>query len=403
MQAGRLRIRARLYRHVVLRARVVPAMAGVRVRGRRAAVLAAILRRSRHRAAALRVTALASRDLNHAPPRVRCRRSCAQPMPTSHPPQFKRLGVRKPVRSEKFTGSDAKACYFAAVHSDYGGRGTPMHSDYGGARNAHPRAPVYTGMLRATACVAALAAAAGMAVAAEAPLPDPAYCSLRDADPAKCVIRDTVPVPFVVPTPAAAAPAAGPDYCGLRDADPRYCVIQDGAASVRRAAPGSASVGSSAAQLPPPGTAVVPPPPAPATPVSPSTGTPQPAPGASSFGGSANTPSALVPPPPSVLFSPVPQSTDRSQPLPGASSFGGSASTPSALVPPSVNQSGAPVPGTSVISPAAPVAPGVSSFGGSASTPVAPGASSFGGSASTPSGFAPPRNAPQAPASRSTR
>jgi len=26
-----------------------------------------------------------------------------------------------------------------------------------------------------------------MAVAAEAPLPDPAYCSLRDADPAKCV------------------------------------------------------------------------------------------------------------------------------------------------------------------------------------------------------------------------
>jgi hypothetical protein len=71
MQAGRLRIRACLCRHVVARARVMPAMAGVRVRGRRAAVLAAILRRSRHRAAALRVAALALRDLNHAPPRVR--------------------------------------------------------------------------------------------------------------------------------------------------------------------------------------------------------------------------------------------------------------------------------------------------------------------------------------------
>src|SRR5688572_15152402 len=158
--------------------------------------------------------------------------------------------------------------------------------------NIAARAPVYLCMVRAIACMAALAAAAGVAVAAEAPLPDPAYCALRDADPAKCVIRDSVPVPFVVPTPAAATPSASADYCGRRDADPRYCVTQDGATALRRggAVEGSASMGSS---IPPgssnqvaPGTV---------TPVSPSTGTPQPAPGASSFGGSANTPPALVP------------------------------------------------------------------------------------------------------------
>jgi hypothetical protein len=144
MQAGRLRIRACLHRHVVVRARVMPALAGVHVRGRRAAVLAAILRRSRHRAAALRVAAFASHDLNHAPPRVRFRRSCAQPMPTSHPPQFKRLGARMPVRSEKFTGTDANPCYFAAVHSDYQGLGTPVHSDY----EREERRPVCAGLLR---------------------------------------------------------------------------------------------------------------------------------------------------------------------------------------------------------------------------------------------------------------
>jgi hypothetical protein len=51
---------------MVIRARVVPAKARFRVRARRAAVLAAVPRRSRHRAAALRVAALASRDLHHA-------------------------------------------------------------------------------------------------------------------------------------------------------------------------------------------------------------------------------------------------------------------------------------------------------------------------------------------------
>src|SRR5688572_16313324 len=174
------------------------------------------------------------------PPRVRFRRVCAQPMPMSHPPQFKRLGAPAPGTSEKFTGTDAKPCYFAGVHSDYCG-----HSDYMDGGNTAARAPVYMGMVRAIACMAALAAAAGVAVAAEAPLPDPAYCALRDADPARCVIRDTVPVPFVVPTPATAGPAASADYCTRRDADPRYCMTQDGATALRRGA-GSASVGSSA-------------------------------------------------------------------------------------------------------------------------------------------------------------
>ena len=44
--------------------------------------------------------------------------------------------------------------------------------------------------------VAALAGATGAAIAAEAPkpgLPDPEYCSRRDADPEKCMIQDGPP------------------------------------------------------------------------------------------------------------------------------------------------------------------------------------------------------------------
>ena len=58
-----------------------------------------------------------------------------------------------------------------------------------------------------------LGAFAGMAVAAEtgAPaLPDPAYCSQRDADPEKCVIRDAPPSAPIVrrkpPPPTTPAP-----------------------------------------------------------------------------------------------------------------------------------------------------------------------------------------------------
>src|SRR5690349_11077515 len=98
----------------------------------------------------------------------------------------------------------------------------------------------------------ALAAIAGTALAAEPPLPDPAYCAQRDADPAKCVIRDGGPVPRVLIAPEALPPAASADYCGQRDADPRKCVIQDGAVIVRRAAPGTASAGASAAANQPP-------------------------------------------------------------------------------------------------------------------------------------------------------
>ena len=222
-----------------------------------------------------------------------------------------------------------------------------------------------------------LAAAVGVAVAAEAPLPDPAYCSLRDADPAKCMIRDSVPVPFVVPTPEAAAPAAGVDYCSLRDADPRKCVIQDGATVLRRATPSSSTGSSANAQR------------APTTPVlqSPPIGAVNPAPGTSSFGGSADTPSALVPQPgnttrPGTVLVP-PSSTTT--PLPGTSSFGGSADTPSALVPPSgvTTQPG------SVLAPPT-----------STTTPL-PGTSSFGGSVDTPAALAPPRNTTQSPSSSS--
>jgi len=50
---------------------------------------------------------------------------------------------------------------------------------------------------------AALAGAMGAAIAAEAPkpgLPNPEYCSRRDADPEKCVIQDGPPQQPIVRT-----------------------------------------------------------------------------------------------------------------------------------------------------------------------------------------------------------
>ncbi len=84
-----------------------------------------------------------------------------------------------------------------------------------------------------------LAAFAGAAAAADEVkpvLPDPAYCSQRDADPAKCVIQNGPPRnPYVrentgVGTTANEVKPALPDpsYCSQRDADPAKCVIQDG-------------------------------------------------------------------------------------------------------------------------------------------------------------------------------
>jgi len=66
-----------------------------------------------------------------------------------------------------------------------------------------------------------LAAIAGTAAAADEVkpvLPDPAYCSQRDADPEKCVIQDGPPQkpivrkkpPIVLPKPPVAKPVVNP-------------------------------------------------------------------------------------------------------------------------------------------------------------------------------------------------
>jgi hypothetical protein len=52
--------------------------------------------------------------------------------------------------------------------------------------------------LARTLLLVCLAALAGVAGAAEPGVPDPAYCSQRDADPEKCVIQDGPPPPPIV-------------------------------------------------------------------------------------------------------------------------------------------------------------------------------------------------------------
>jgi hypothetical protein len=187
----------------------------------RPAALAAVFRRSGHRAAALRVAALTPCCLDQTsnPPTMTTENASTR----AHPVPSRRKSGIQPF-SENPRGRGGKNLHFPVIYTWFG-RG------HGGG-NAIRTMGVYPIMRWQVTVLACLAAMPGAVTAQVEPGVDPDYCARRDADPRKCTLYDGAPprrgvLPEAVVVPQT-LPIPDPDYCSRRDADPRKCVIYDG-------------------------------------------------------------------------------------------------------------------------------------------------------------------------------